>query len=154
MVFLVDGKLVLLQPSTNDDGELKYDMRVIAHNVEYYTLARDTPALYSSIIGDLRAETTSGDAVLDGDSDPSLRDSLWLFDGQDVRVWTDVHDLLTLASAEYGKEVPPPISIPVAFYPLPPLLLKGILFGVEAELTQRRDASFALFHTVARVGSG
>ncbi|XDG10537.1 hypothetical protein ABKA04_010152 [Annulohypoxylon sp. FPYF3050] len=43
VLFLVDGKLVLLQPSVNNEGQLKYDMRVISHNVEFY--ARPTGEL-------------------------------------------------------------------------------------------------------------
>jgi hypothetical protein len=44
ILFLVDGKLVLLQPTTTEGGELKYEMRIIAQNVETYALMRDHPA--------------------------------------------------------------------------------------------------------------
>ncbi|TQN69387.1 Guanine nucleotide exchange factor subunit ric1, partial [Colletotrichum shisoi] len=37
VLFLVDAKLVLLQPSFNSEGNLKYDMKVIAQNVEFHT---------------------------------------------------------------------------------------------------------------------
>ena len=43
VLFLVDGKLVLLRPSVNGEGQLKYDMRVVAQNVEYYASMRDQP---------------------------------------------------------------------------------------------------------------
>ncbi|KAG8533227.1 uncharacterized protein KY384_002010 [Bacidia gigantensis] len=50
VVFLVDAKLVLLQSSTNDAGEMKYDMRVIANNVEYFDLMRDQQFFTSPLL--------------------------------------------------------------------------------------------------------
>lgn len=145
--FLVDGKLVLLQPSANEGGELKYDMRVVAQRVEYYMLARDSPESYSS-------KRNLGSAEEEQDqltSDHNLGDSLWVFDGQSVKLWPDITQLLESAAQEITQEMQAPITIPLDFYPLSFLLEKGIVFGVEAELLQRRDSSFALFRTVARV---
>lgn len=77
-MFLVDGKLVVLQPSTAESGELKYDMRVIMQNVEHYALMRDLPIM-------LAPSYYSG---MDEDGIPyqTLNDSLWVFDGQDIKV--------------------------------------------------------------------
>ncbi|ODQ69104.1 hypothetical protein LIPSTDRAFT_88674 [Lipomyces starkeyi NRRL Y-11557] len=61
IVFLIDGKLVLLYPLHND-GDLKYDMKVLLQNVEYYTIV------------------TKG----------LLKNSIWAFDGTSVVVWLEV----------------------------------------------------------------
>lgn len=151
MLLLVDAKLVLLQPTTNDEGELKYDMRVVAHNVEYYFLARDSPDAFGASIKD--CSTNELDRVhghADGAED-SLQDSLWLFDGQDMRTWTDVQALLESAPTEYSREFPASIATTVDFYPLAVLVHRGIVFGVEPELIWGREDSFALFRLVARV---
>jgi len=147
--FLVDGKLVLLQPSATDGGELKYDMRVVAHNVEYYMLARDSPEDFTT-----NAETRSPNAQdedRDSETNHNLGDSLWVFNGRSMKLWPNVGHLLASAAQDVSQEPQAPITIPLDFYPLSVLLEKGILFGVEAELLQRRDSSFALFRTVARV---
>jgi hypothetical protein len=41
VIFLVDGKLVLLQPCPTEDGAPRYDMRVLASQVEFFALMRD-----------------------------------------------------------------------------------------------------------------
>ncbi|KAK9236380.1 RIC1-domain-containing protein [Lipomyces kononenkoae] len=61
IVFLVDGKLVVLYPLHND-GDLKYDMKVLLQNVEFYTIV------------------TKG----------LLKNSIWAFDGTNVVVWLEV----------------------------------------------------------------
>src|SRR5437660_6583934 len=81
VLFLVDGKLVLLQPSTTEGGELKYDMRVLLQNVEFYVLMRDIPAVHKIP----KISSTSAIESL-GIAPQSLNDSLWVFDGQDIRV--------------------------------------------------------------------
>ena len=153
MLFLVDGKLVLLQPSTNDDGDLKYDMRVIAQNVEHYLLARDSPDLSAATKKALELGSDASNEYFPPaeESASDLRDSLWLFDGHNVRSWTDIQSLLESAPAEYGRELPPSTCSPVDFYPLSILLNKGIAFGVESELSQARDLGFSLFRMLARV---
>lgn len=143
---------MLLQPSASDDGGLKYDMRIIAHHVEYYMLARDvSPLLLSQDAACESMAASQDDIYSNGVYDNNLDDSLWLYDGENVKVWPDVNELLNTASNDLTREIEAPISIPVDFYPLSALLRRGILFGVEAELVQRRDASFASFRAVARV---
>ncbi|KAI0399479.1 DUF1339 domain protein [Xylaria palmicola] len=137
VLFLVDGKLVLLQPSVNQGGHLKYDMRVISHSVEFYASMRD-----QSSVGMLRED--SNHSTWDGDQG-SLRNSLWIFDGQTLKLWPDVHDVLYSASNDSNKELPPTVSIPLDFYPLSIILGKGIVLGVEPDLVQRRDISYSFF---------
>ncbi|KAK9463812.1 RIC1-domain-containing protein [Lipomyces oligophaga] len=60
VLFLIDGKLVMLYPIIQD--ELRYDMKVLRQNVEYYTIV----------------------------SKGLLKNSIWAFDGTDVIVWLDV----------------------------------------------------------------
>lgn len=151
LLLLVDGKLVLLQPTTSDAGELKYDMRVIAHNVEFYFLARDAPSVSRRTLTDGNTETGEAEEHPSDDHDDSLQDSLWLFDGRDIRTWIDVQSLLESAPAEYGREIPSSIATPVDFYPLSVLVHRGIAFGVEAESIRGRENSFTLFRTIARV---
>lgn len=146
VLFLVDGKLVLLQPSLNEEQRPKYDMRVIAQNVEYYALMRDLP--FSS--PPRGPETPNGDET-GQDEGNGLRDSLWIFEGNEMKLWTDVLDVLRSAPAELGRELPPMVSIPVDFYPLSVLLGKGILLGLEPDLVQRRDVNFAFFKFTIRV---
>ncbi|KAK0730606.1 RIC1-domain-containing protein [Lasiosphaeris hirsuta] len=139
VLFLVDGKLVLLRPSFHD-GHLKYDMRVIVHNVEYYVSMRDQPFPSSSSQPHIRMATET--------PEESLRNSLWIFDGGELKAWADVEPVLKAISGESGesaRELPPMISIPVDFYPLSALLSKSIVLGVESDLVQRRDVNFSFF---------
>ncbi|KAJ6036202.1 hypothetical protein N7540_000481 [Penicillium herquei] len=138
VILLVDGNLVLLQPTVTDSGDLKYDMRVISHDVEYYILMRDqlsfnfSPQVEESLPASPSAEVALGSSH----SSLSLRDSLWMFCGQDLLAWNDVHDILQ------QETVPAPLNIPLDFYPLSVLLNKGIVLGVESEMMQRRDVTF------------
>ncbi|TWU75406.1 hypothetical protein ED733_002909 [Metarhizium rileyi] len=141
VIFLVDGKLVLLSPSLNEDSQLKYDMRVIAQNVEYHASMRDQPLLNVAHLSD--------DPSLKR-GPPTLKDSLWVFDGMEVKAWTNIRELLDGASNDGGKVFPSPVSIPVDFYPLSVLLEKGIILGVESDLVQRRDVTFSFFHFAIR----
>ena len=150
VIFLVDAKLVLLQPSNSDDGALKYDMRIIANDVEYFVLTRDQN--FSSIT----AENTQPQSTIEYGTDSvqaetGLKDSLWYFDGQQVQCWTDIQELLKITSLEETKDSSSPISIPTDFYPTSIVLNKGIIIGVEPDLVQRRDAHFALFRFIIRV---
>lgn len=149
ILFLVDGKLVLLQPSLNEERKLKYDMRVIAQNVEYYALMRDMP--FSSPLR-IPADTSNG-VNLEQDEGNGLKDSLWIFDGTDMKLWTDAQDVLRSAPADLGRDLPPMVSMQVDFYPLSVLLGKGILLGLEPDLIQRRDVNFAFFKFTIRVRS-
>ncbi|KAK4673580.1 WD40 repeat protein [Podospora pseudopauciseta] len=141
VLFLVDGKLVLLRPSVQENN-LKYDMRVICHNVEYYTSMRDQPFLEV-------ASQRSGE-LQNGPSDPSLQDSLWIFDGTELKAWADMDPVLKAISGEVSRDIPSMISIPVDFYPLSTLLGKAIILGVESELIQRRDINFSFFRFCIR----
>ncbi|KAF2639870.1 RIC1-domain-containing protein [Massarina eburnea CBS 473.64] len=143
ILFLVDGKLVLLQPTTTEGGELKYEMRIIAQNVETYALMRDHPAFALEMKEDSLPPSSSAELTMNGVHGHDLRDSLWFFDGTDVRVWIDMVDVLSSVSIELGRDLPAPVKIPVDFYPLSVLINKAIVFGVESELVQRRDTSFA-----------
>ncbi|EQB57693.1 hypothetical protein CGLO_02137 [Colletotrichum gloeosporioides Cg-14] len=142
VLFLVDAKLVLLQPSLNHEGHLKYDMKVIAQNVEFHVSMRDQPHFDTTV---MRPEELASSG-----SDLSLRNSLWVFDGQEFKLWPDVQEVLRAASSEASRELPKTISVPLDFYPLSTLLGKGIVLGVEADLVQRRDISFSFFRFTIR----
>ncbi|KAG6041564.1 hypothetical protein E4U41_003580 [Claviceps citrina] len=141
VIFLVDGKLVLLSPSLNNEGQLKYDMRIIAQNVEYHASMRDQPLLNVAHL--------SEDPSL-GRGPPALKHSLWLFDGMEIKAWPNINQVLGAASADSNKDLPPSVSVPVDFYPLSVLLEKGIVLGVESDLVQRRDVTFSFFHFAIR----
>ncbi|KAL0766134.1 hypothetical protein CaCOL14_011332 [Colletotrichum acutatum] len=144
VLFLVDAKLVLLQPSFNSEGNLKYDMKVIAQNVEFHVSMRDQPHFDGL--------ATHAEALSPTGADVTLRNSLWVFDGQDFKVWADIQEVLQAASNEAQRELPKTISVPLDFYPLSTLLGKGIILGIEADLIQRRDISFSFFRFAIRVG--
>lgn len=150
VMFLIDGKLVVLQPSLNEEGQLKYDMRVIAQNVEYYALMRDQPQTSAPQMPQIQDSVSEEQphSMAHG-----LRDSLWMFDGNEMKVWPDIQDVLRSAPSELARELPPTVSIPVDFYPLSVLLGKGLLLGVEPELVQRRDVNFAFFRFTIRVSA-
>ncbi|KAL4989750.1 RIC1-domain-containing protein [Aspergillus falconensis] len=146
VLLLVDGNLVLLQPSMSDSGDLKYDMRVISHDVEYYILMRDqlsfnfAPPFEESLPPSPAAEL----ALNQYHSNLSLRDSLWTFSGKDLTVWGDVQEVLQ------REDVPKSIGVPLDFYPLSVLLNKGIVLGVEPETIQRRDVTFVVLKFAIR----
>ncbi|KAA8652153.1 hypothetical protein EYZ11_000459 [Aspergillus tanneri] len=146
VLLLVDGNLVLLQPSTSDTGELKYDMRVISHDVEYYILMRDQFSFnFAASMDESLPSSPAAEVVLNMyHNSLSLRDSLWTFCGKDLLAWADVQDVLQ------RDEVPKAIQIPLDFYPLSVLLNKGIVLGVESEMTQRRDVTFAVLKFAIR----
>ncbi|KAL0936631.1 RIC1 domain-containing protein [Colletotrichum truncatum] len=143
VLFLVDAKLVLLQPSLNHEGHLKYDMKVIAQNVEFHVSMRDQPH-FDSISAPTEEATSVG-------GDTSLRNSLWVFDGHEFKLWPDVQEVLRATTDETSRDLPKTISVPLDFYPLSTLLGKGIVLGVEADLIQRRDISFSFFRFTIRV---
>lgn len=153
VLFLIDDKLVLLYPSRTPENAIKYDMRVIAHQVEYYILMRDQFYFnFSEPIGESAPATPSPGSILGSfryRPHYSLRDSLWIFTGESLCLWSDVRDIL---QSMEGLAVPQHtlLSIPVDFYPLSILLNKGIVLGIESELLQRRDVNFAQFRTLIR----
>ncbi|KAL2872115.1 RIC1 family protein [Aspergillus lucknowensis] len=146
VLLLVDGNLVLLQPSISDTGELKYDMRVISHDVEYYILMRDQLSFnFASPVEESLPPSPAAELALNKyHSNLSLRDSLWTFCGNDLTAWGDVQDVLQ------QEDVPKPIRVPLDFYPLSVLLNKGIVLGVEPETIQRRDVTFAVLKFAIR----
>jgi RAB6A-GEF complex partner protein 1 len=151
VLFLVDDKLVLLQASRNEKDDLKYDMRVIAQHVEYYILMRDQIYFNFSNFPDESAPPTPspGSAfAMRTQQNNSLRDSLWIFNGEELRLWPDVRDLLHHTAGELNAA--PALAMPVDFYPLSILLTKGVVLGIESELLQRRDVSFAQFRSGIR----
>ncbi len=149
VIFLVDGKLVLLQPSQNEEGQLKYDMRIIAHNIEYFALMRDSPTSRppsAAVIPQLNGSGTELEKY-------ALADSLWMFDGLEMKAWPDVQDVLQTGPADTGRELPPTISFGMDFYPLSISLNKAILVGVEPDLVQRRDVNFGFYRFAIRVNT-
>jgi hypothetical protein len=110
---------------------------------------RDMPPLAPAQDPEVSA-TVNGDDFSPEEGN-GLRDSLWTFEGNDMKVWTEIQDVLRSAPSELGRELPPMVSIPVDFYPLSVLLPKGILLGLEPDLVQRRDVNFAFFRFTIRV---
>ena len=120
-------------------------MKVIANNVEYFDLMRDQ-IRYSDSPPRSLPESPSAESALDfSHADRGLKDSLWYFDGSEMHCWMDVEDLVQSASTENDREIPPTVSIPADFYPTSVVLNRGILLGIDADLTQRRDVHFAFF---------
>jgi RAB6A-GEF complex partner protein 1 len=140
-----------LQPSTKESGELKYDMRIIAQNVEYYILMRDQQNFNVLSHSSQSVERSMEEMGISRYHQNDLQDSLWYFDGVDIRVWTDTQELLASTPPDLGRELPEPVAVPVDFYPLSVLLSKGILFGIEPDFTQRRDSGFTILRFVTRV---
>lgn len=152
-MFLVDDKLVLLQPSRTDDGSLKYEMRVVAQHIEYYILMRDQLSFnFAPPVDESTPPSPSAEVALNGSSaHHSLRDSLWVFGGSDLRMWNDVQDVLRISSEGMPLETGSSLTVPIDFYPLSILLNKGVVLGVESEMIQRRDVTFAIFRIAIRV---
>jgi hypothetical protein len=146
VLLLVDGNLVLLQPTVTDSGDLKYDMRVISHDVEYYILMRDQLSFnFSSQVDESLPSSPSAEMALEPSySSLSLRDSLWMFRGKDLLAWNDIQDILQ------QETVPTPLNIPLD---LSVILNKGVVLGVESEMTQRRDVTFTSLKFAIRVRS-
>jgi len=146
VLFLVDGKLVMLRPSLNHEGQLKYDMRVVAQNVEYHANMRDEPFSASPV---RRGNTAQVDTK---QAEPNLVESLWVYDGNGMKVWPDMQPVLQAISGEGARELPAAVYVPTDFYPLSMLLDKAIMLGVESDLVQRRDVNFSYFRFSIRVG--
>lgn len=142
---MVDGNLVLLQPLVAETGDLKYDMRVISYDVEYYILMRDQFSLDSAVDESLPPSPSADLALRMYSTNQSLKDSLWTFSGKNLLAWGDVKEVL------HREDVQKPIEVPLDFYPLSVLLNKGIVLGVESEVIQRRDVTFAIMKFAIRV---
>jgi RAB6A-GEF complex partner protein 1 len=152
VLFLVDDKLVLLQPSRTPEDDLKYDLRVVAQQVEYYILMRDQ--LYFNFAGpeESAPATPSPGNMLSGlkrQAPFTLRDSLWITSGKSLRLWPDVREVLRHA-VDGDLDAVSLVTIPLDFYPLSILLTKGVVLGIEAEFKQRRDVDFSQLRTEIR----
>lgn len=150
VIFLVDAKLVLLQPSTNN-GNLKYDMRIIANRVEYFDFMRDRAFPLGSPAQTPSPSPSTNASATELHTNRILRDSLWYFDGSQVHCWMDAVELLQSSSSDNAGEILPTVTISTDFYPSSIVLEKGVVLGIESELSQRRDVSFASFRLDIRV---
>ena len=152
-MFLVDAKLVMLQPAKDESGSLKYDMRIIANDVEYFSFARDQSPYRNPVKMVSPFAEVGGRGKDEMQPAPELLDSLWYFDGQQVRCWPDMQDVIKSAATEGNRDLPRSIQIPVDFYPTSIALGKGVVIGVEPDLVQRRDFQFAFYRFSIRVRS-
>ena len=102
IIFLVDGKLVLLRPRRAGNDEVRYDMQVLADKIESY---------WTHLHG-------LG----------TLENSLWGFDGTGMRVWLDA---LTIEATKVDQardayeSVKESVYLDLDFYPLCQLLSSG-----------------------------
>ena len=126
-------------------------MRIIANKVEYFDFMRDRvfPSGISSQTPSSSPLTNASATQLQ--TDLSLRDSLWYFDGSQVHCWMDAVQLLQSSSLDNAEEILSTVTISTDFYPSSIVFEKGVVLGIEAELSQRRDISFALFRVDIRV---
>jgi RAB6A-GEF complex partner protein 1 len=151
LLFLVDGKLVLLQPSATNSGDLKYDLRMVAQRVEYFVMPRAQFASDLLRTSEAWPENDYVDPLTNRYQTNSLRDSLWFFDGTRMSLWADFQDVLKSSTADYGNEMPAPIPLSFDFYPISVLLPQGLVSGGESELVQRRDLCSYSFKITTRV---
>ena len=149
--FLVDAKLVLLKPTQDEQGSLKYDMHIIANNVEYFVFIRDQPSSLT------KRESIEPNSALEEQGtnglwpETALQDSLWYFDGNRMQCWTDVQDILLANSPDKPRDLSSPISTITDFYPTSVGLRKGVLIGIDPDVVQRSGAQFASFRFTIRV---
>ncbi|BGP53439.1 WD40 repeat protein [Rhodotorula sphaerocarpa] len=125
IIFLISGRLVLLRPRRAASEEVKYDMQILADRVEFYWT-------HLSGIG-------------------SLENSLWGWDGRRVRIWLDaltIERVRVDARRDVYESVKESVEIPLDFYPLAVLMDKGIVVGVDQEISLRRNLDFAIFRLV------
>ncbi|KAM0751704.1 RIC1-domain-containing protein, partial [Meredithblackwellia eburnea MCA 4105] len=125
IIFLINGKLVLLRPRRSAHEEVKYDLQILADRIEFYWT-------HLSGIG-------------------TLENSLWGWDGTQIRVWLDA---LTIERVKVDEKrdayesVTESVGIHVDFYPLAVLMDKGIIVGVDQETSLRRSLDFAIFRII------
>ena len=153
VIFLVDAKLVLLRPAQDRQGSLKYDMHIIANNVEYFVFIRDQPSLLTKkeSVEPFSAIEEQGSSSLQPET--ALQDSLWYFDGNRMQCWTDIQDVLRENPLDKSRDLPSPVSIITDFYPTSIGITKGVFIGIDPDVVQRRDAQFAFFRFTNRVSS-
>ncbi|TKA57063.1 hypothetical protein B0A53_01019 [Rhodotorula sp. CCFEE 5036] len=125
IIFLISGRLVLLRPRRAASEEVKYDLQILANRVEFYWT-------HLTGIG-------------------SLENSLWAWDGRRVRIWLDaltIEKVRVDARRDAYETVKESVEIPLDFYPLAVLMDKGIVVGVDQEISLRRNLDFAIFRIV------
>ncbi|KAI8995415.1 RIC1-domain-containing protein [Trametes punicea] len=129
VLMIVGGKLVLLRPRKSEEGEVKYDMQILADRIEFCWIH-------------LRGIGT-------------LENSLWGYDGQGIRVWLNALAIESVPSAADGEDgrvisdsVKESVNILLDFYPLSVLMDKGIIIGGEVEAATRSNLSFTMFRHV------
>ncbi|KIR54632.1 hypothetical protein I315_02510 [Cryptococcus gattii Ru294] len=114
IIFLVDGKLVLLRPRRARTDEVRYDMQILADHIEAYWT-------HLQGVG-------------------TLENSLWGFDGLNMRIWLDALTIeatkVDLMSDAY-ENVEESVKLRPDFYPLSILMDKGIIIGVDYETSTR-----------------
>lgn len=131
IIFLIDGKVVLLRPRKSEISEVKYDLQILADRVEFYWAGRQL--------------TLSSPGMLEN--------SLWAWDGRKICVWLDAlsiddEDLLLnedKAGLENYQAVEGRLTIPLNFHPLSVLIDKGIIIGIQQETLTRKSLNFARF---------
>ncbi|WVQ90764.1 hypothetical protein IAS59_004548 [Cryptococcus gattii] len=123
IIFLVDGKLVLLRPRRARTDEVRYDMQILADHIEAYWT-------HLQGVG-------------------TLENSLWGFDGLNMRIWLDALTIeatkVDLMSDAY-ENVEESVKLRPDFYPLSILMDKGIIIGVDYE-TSTRTLPFPIHKT-------
>ncbi|KAI0336149.1 RIC1-domain-containing protein [Cubamyces sp. BRFM 1775] len=129
VLMIVGGKLVLLRPRKSEEGEVRYDMQILADRIEFCWIH-------------LRGIGT-------------LENSLWGYDGQGIRVWLNALAIESASPPVEGEDgrvlaesVKESVNIPLDFYPLSVLMDKGIIIGVEVEAATRTNLSFTMFRHV------
>ncbi|KAL1901742.1 WD40 repeat protein [Ceratocystis pirilliformis] len=140
VIFLVDGKLVALKPTVGSEGQHKYNMRVLAQNVEFHCSMREEP--FAGFSREFASVSAGNNAL--------LRRSLWVYDGNHMNMWPDLYEVLEAVTGDETKGIPDPVALPMDFYPLSVVVGKALVLGVESELIQRRDIGFSTFRSTIR----
>ncbi|BGO89111.1 hypothetical protein NBRC10512_003856 [Rhodotorula toruloides] len=125
IIFLISGRLVLLRPRRAASEEVKYDLQILADQVEFYWT-------HLSGIG-------------------TLENSLWAWDGHKIRIWLDaltIEKVRVDARRDAYETVKESVGISLDFYPLAVLMDKGIIVGVDQETSLRRSLDFAIFRII------
>ncbi|KAG0227961.1 hypothetical protein BGW41_003585 [Actinomortierella wolfii] len=119
ITLLVDGRMYFLRPEFLPDSNVRLSFRQIANNIEYYWITRST-----SDVADY---------------------SLWAFNGQKMKMWWNVfgpgdgeRSLVNFAKNDF-------LELSPEFYPLAILPERGIILGLEPEISVHKPRSLALF---------
>ncbi|WWC93237.1 hypothetical protein V866_000070 [Kwoniella sp. B9012] len=114
IIFLVDGKLVLLRPRRAKTDEVRYDMQILADRIEVYWTHLHGVA--------------------------TLENSLWGYDGQNMRIWLDaltIEATRVNSTSDSYEEVEESVKLRLDFYPLSILMDKAIIIGVDPDSSLR-----------------